>query len=213
MSLAICSTVLSAQSAAKGEAKASGGCAVAHSGNNDVITIQNCGIGKDEADKIVEMLRVVLANQKSDSRDAKLDELLELARKAANPYETTVTYQPDGVRRSFSPSTATFTVEDGGSADFRTMIDMQREGQWPQMIALARKDMDAYPGWFTPYAFLGEADFHLCQKKEATDALTKFVNDTAGATTYAKFRDVAQHILSELKTTEYERSCQTRIGR
>ncbi len=45
-----------------GKATATGECAVSHSGNNDVITIENCGIGKEQADKIVEMLKAVLAN-------------------------------------------------------------------------------------------------------------------------------------------------------
>jgi hypothetical protein len=76
------SSVLFAQNVTNtGKATASGTCAVSHSGNNDVISINNCGIGKQQADKIVEMLKAVLANQKNDERDSKLDEMVELARR------------------------------------------------------------------------------------------------------------------------------------
>jgi hypothetical protein len=78
----LCNSILFAQNITNtGKATASGTCAVSHSGNNDTIIIKNCGIGKEQADKIVKMLTAVLAYQKNNDRDAKLDELLELARR------------------------------------------------------------------------------------------------------------------------------------
>lgn len=63
---------------------ATGTCAISHSGNNDVITIKNCGIGREQADKIVEMLKAALAD--GVVRDAKIDELLKIARTSPSAY-------------------------------------------------------------------------------------------------------------------------------
>jgi len=69
------------QATKTGPATASGGCAVSHSGNNDTIIISNCGIGKEQADKIIAMLRAVLADRDLSHVNAKLDDLLVLASK------------------------------------------------------------------------------------------------------------------------------------
>lgn len=74
-----------AQATTNGKATASGGCGVsAHSGNNDIINIKinNCGIGKEQGNKIIELLNKILANNKDlAAMNTKLDELLEVASK------------------------------------------------------------------------------------------------------------------------------------
>lgn len=69
------------------KAVASGECAVAHQGNGDVITISNCGIGREQGKKIESLLREIIAGQKSDDIDSKLDQLLLIA---SRPNVTTV---------------------------------------------------------------------------------------------------------------------------
>jgi hypothetical protein len=66
------------QSTKTGTASASGNCAVAHSGNNDTITIKNCGIGVEQGDKIVFLLNEVLSRGDLTSINKKLDELLSI---------------------------------------------------------------------------------------------------------------------------------------
>jgi hypothetical protein len=64
------------QSIQTGPARASGDCAIAHSGNYDKITIQNCGIGEEQGKKIIKVLDAIVHGQ--ESTDAKLDEILEI---------------------------------------------------------------------------------------------------------------------------------------
>jgi hypothetical protein len=64
-----------------GSASASGGCAVSHVGNSDTIIIKNCGIGQEQGEKIVALLKAVLANRGLSEANAKLDELLAIASK------------------------------------------------------------------------------------------------------------------------------------
>lgn len=209
----LCGTILAAQSATNnGKATATGTCAVSHSGNNDVITIRDCGIGKEQADKIVEMLKAILANQESDSRDAKLNELLELARKAANPYGTVVTYEPNGLRHSITQSLGQIDADHGGIDDYRAMVEKYKSGDWQGLVALAQKAMETYPGWFTPRIFLGQAQIQLCEKEEAIKSLNQFLRDTEGATAYASLRNDAQRWLSAIESDRYNQICPSQSG-
>jgi hypothetical protein len=67
------------QTITNGKATASGGCSVAHSGNDDTIIIKNCGIGAEQGQKIIDLIKEVLANQDLAAINKKLDELLSLA--------------------------------------------------------------------------------------------------------------------------------------
>jgi hypothetical protein len=66
-----------------GSATAKGTCNVANSGSQNIIVIKNCGIGKEQAEKIVSMLKAALSNRSITEINAKLDELLALASKAS----------------------------------------------------------------------------------------------------------------------------------
>ena len=83
IAVAIISAVLAfsahGQTTTNGKATASGGCSVAHSGNDDTIIIKNCGIGAEQGQKIIDLIKEVLANQDLATINNKLDELLRLA--------------------------------------------------------------------------------------------------------------------------------------
>lgn len=64
------------QAAQIGPSSASGGCAVSHSGNYDIITIKNCGIGEEQGKKVIKVLDAIVQGQ--ESTEAKLDEILEI---------------------------------------------------------------------------------------------------------------------------------------
>jgi hypothetical protein len=66
---------LNGQSTTNGKATASGECSVAHSGNNDTITIKNCGIGEEQGDRIIKMLNQLVT---ASDINAKLDQLLAI---------------------------------------------------------------------------------------------------------------------------------------
>lgn len=206
----LCSVCFPQNQTSTGMASATGTCAVSHSGNNDVIRINNCGIGKAEADKIVEMLKSVLANQKDDERDAKLDELLALARRALNPYGTVSTYDPSGVRRDATYSTGKTSVNADATKDFSEMLAAQDHEDWGKLVSLANSAITKYPGWFTPFSFLGEAQFHLCMKEEARASLKRFLSDTENASAYAIGRRSSQTMFERLDNGYFEAVCAKR---
>lgn len=67
------------QTTVNGKAKTVGACSVAHSGNQDIIVIKNCGVGAEQGRKIIELLNKVLLDQDKVSVSAKLDHLIEIA--------------------------------------------------------------------------------------------------------------------------------------
>jgi hypothetical protein len=71
--------------ATNGSAKSSGECSVAHSGNYDTITIQNCGMGEEQGKKIEELLNKVLTNHDMADANAKLDQLLAIVSSLGPP--------------------------------------------------------------------------------------------------------------------------------
>ena len=55
-----------------GEAISNGNCSVSISGNNNTITIPNCGLKDEQAKQIVDMLRQLLGGQADEKRNAKI---------------------------------------------------------------------------------------------------------------------------------------------
>jgi hypothetical protein len=138
------------QTTQTGSAKASGNCAVSHSGNYDTITIQNCGIGEEQGKKIIDLLNAVFAKQNHDDQNAKLDELLVIAKRIANPYGSVVTYYPNGTRRTVTQSTGSIVVDDGATADCKLLEEKEKTHDWQGLIDVAQNAITKYPGWFTP---------------------------------------------------------------
>jgi hypothetical protein len=77
-SLAIVFGSVNAQ-AQTGPAVAAGACSIANSGDAENLTI-NCGIGKEQGQKIIDMLNHALASKDVATVNAKLDELLQIAK-------------------------------------------------------------------------------------------------------------------------------------
>jgi hypothetical protein len=68
------------QTATTGRANTSGTCSPATTGNSNKFII-NCGIGKEQGEKIIHLLNTVLSKKDLAEIDAKLDELIEIAAK------------------------------------------------------------------------------------------------------------------------------------
>jgi hypothetical protein len=192
-----------------GPATAIGECAVSHSGNYDRINIKNCGIGEEQGKKIIDLLKAVLANQNHDQENAKLDELLVIAKRFVNKYGTATTYDPNGSRREVTQSTGTVTMNDSATKDYKTMLLTEKSANWRKQIEFAHNAIEAYPDWFTPHLFLGEAQAHLCMTSGANASLSRFVDDTANATTYSSMNGDARKMLAFMETEEYRKTCST----
>ena len=125
-----------AQKTTNGKSTASGACGVSsHSGNNDTISIyvKNCGIGKEQGAKIIELLNKVLANQDISTVNAKLDELLEVASK---PVQTQNCFGSNCFQ-----GTNYGGVEDFGPPKL-AMTDAQRDSITDAMKKFFRRDRD-----------------------------------------------------------------------
>ena len=70
-----------AQTQPSPKATAVGQCAVSHTGNGDVINITSCGIGKEQGEKIIQLLKNVANKKDLVEINAKLDELVEASKK------------------------------------------------------------------------------------------------------------------------------------
>jgi hypothetical protein len=194
------------QTTTNGKATASGTCAVSHSGNDDTIIIKNCGIGIEQGNKIIEILKAVLANQDLTTVNAKLDELLKVASRS-NPYASVTTYTLDGVKRTENQSTGLTRLDQSGQLDFRNMVQKQTNEDWAGLVTTTQAAITKYPGWFTPFGLLGEAQMKLCRGTEATASLTKFIQDTDGAEAYEGVRTTAQQMLEQVQSPQYKLSC------
>ncbi len=199
--------IANSQSTQTGPATATGECAVSHSGNYDRITIQNCGIGKEQGEKIIQLLQALAANKDRDDQNAKLDELLEITKRIANPYGSVTTYQPEGTRRTVTQSSGMTNVDSAALPDFQLLSGKEKSGDWQGLLDLAQKSIEQYPGWFTPMAFVGEAQMRLCHPNEAKEAFTEFLTDSEGADAFAPMRTSVQNSLANLQSDKYKAYC------
>ena len=87
-----------------GKAETRGSCSPANTGNVGQITINCSGMSKEQAQKMVEILNKILANQLDPTQVmSKLDEILH----AVDPNRPVTTYEFQGLRRITSPGRVT----------------------------------------------------------------------------------------------------------
>ncbi|MGF7178743.1 hypothetical protein [Tunturiibacter psychrotolerans] len=127
------------QTTTTGRATSSGTCGVtSHSGNNDTINvfIKNCGVGKEQGDKIIALLQEVLAGHDLDTVNSKLDQLLKIAREGQTRRLSTEQIESIKNYLAKTPSTnfagISFSSSDRDSTiyagDFK---DVFKEKNWP----------------------------------------------------------------------------------
>jgi hypothetical protein len=85
LTLLVISTICLGQTK-NGTATANGQCSIAISGNNNTVPtaksfLDSCGIGKEQGEKIIQLLNTVFAKRDAVQINAKLNELIEIAKK------------------------------------------------------------------------------------------------------------------------------------
>jgi hypothetical protein len=96
----------------------------------------NCGIAKEQGEKMLAILIKVLANQiDPDAVMKKLDEILH----AVNPNAPKVTYTFDGSKREISPGRSSLTA-GVAFGEFQQMISLQNSGDWADLLRFASRD-------------------------------------------------------------------------
>jgi hypothetical protein len=77
-SLLLLGTAVHSLGQTTGKASANGTCNAVNTGNSSTLRVQ-CGVGKNQAEKIIRLLNAVLAKRDALQINAKLDELLDIA--------------------------------------------------------------------------------------------------------------------------------------
>lgn len=135
LTLLLLTANLFGQAAQTGPSKASGVCAISHSGNNDTITISNCGIGAEQGSKIISLLKEILAKGDIASINAKLDELIKVARQPVQSQTCTDSNCFQGVnngsveQNQFGPPPATISYSPTSRSN-REGVGPEYKGQF-----------------------------------------------------------------------------------
>ena len=185
-----------------GKAETRGSCSPANTGNVGQITISCSGMSKEQAQKMVEILNKILANQLDTAQVmSKLDEILH----TIDPNRPVTSYEFQGFRRIISPGRV--NADDAAVANFQAFGTKLQTQDWAGLSALAEQQKSERPEWFTPYFFAGVAYINLCQKEKAVENLEYFVKRANGIPTFEKPVKKAETMLDAIKAGEVAPSC------
>jgi hypothetical protein len=177
-----------------GKAETRGSCSPANTGNVGQITINCSGMSKEQAQKMVEIMNKILANQLDPTQVmSKLDEILH----AVDPNRSVTTYDFQGMRRMTSPGK--MLSDDSASENFQQFGTKAKAQDWAGLSALAEQQKLERPEWFTPYYAAGMAYINLCQKQKALDNLEYFVKRAEGVPTFEQPVKQAEGWLGDIK--------------
>lgn len=112
--------VSAAQAQSTGSATSNGACSIANSGPNATKLVVNCGVGKAQGEKIIQLLNTLLAKKDVADIDAKLDQLIAMA---SQPVQQIVNC---GNARNCAGTNTEQTYNQYGPPKY-SMTDAQRE--------------------------------------------------------------------------------------
>jgi len=161
-----------AQTTKTGGAKTTGPCSPAVSGSQNIFQI-NCGIDKQQGQKMIDILNKILANQLDPAAVmAKLDEIL----KAVNPNIPVKVYSCDGEWQTHGPAaSAMFAIQSGGDRSaYLEMVNLYNSGQYTTVLKQCLDEIRSTPEWLTPRLFCGLAYLSLGNKDKAKAMLKEF---------------------------------------
>jgi hypothetical protein len=110
--------------------------------------------------------------------------LLELQAKKAERGITSV-YDFRGNNRSTSPGRITMYA-GGKDGEFRKIVELRNQGRWKELLDECEREMQATPGWLTPYMFAGIAHASLGNREEAVRLLRHVKLNAAGDPEYSE---------------------------
>ncbi len=167
-------------------------CSIANTGNDNKISI-NCGIGREQGQKMLAILNKILANQLDpDAVITKLDDISKDVKRLRRGVSSR--YDFNGVLHEQRPGITNTTIGDDYSA-FQKMVDLHQKHDWTQLLQIAEERIKKTPDWLTPYLFSGIANANLGNKQAAIDRLKFVEEESAGDSAYAD----AGRILRELQ--------------
>jgi hypothetical protein len=185
------------QTLTTGQATTNTPCSVANSGNGNKIQI-NCGIGKEQGQKIIAILNKIVANQLDpDVVMAKLDEIL----KAVNPNLPTKVYFCDGHWRTAGPgpNVALQLNLGGDDSAFQGMVQLNNSGRYADLLNACLAQIQSAPEWLTPRLFCGLAYLGAGDKSKAKEMLTEFDSKTGPAYNIDGCQQMSDHLHKALQ--------------
>jgi hypothetical protein len=180
------------QTTTGGKAETTGTCSPAASGSNNTFTI-NCGIGREQGQKMLAVLNKILENQLDpDAVMAKLDEIL----KAVNPNLPAKTYFCNGQWRMAGPGAhAGLEINTGGDdSSFQEMIRMNNSQEYADLLKACLGQITATPEWLTPRLFCGLAYLGAGDKIKAKEMLREFDSKTGPAYSVDACQQMSDHL-------------------
>jgi hypothetical protein len=183
-----------------GNAKTTGACSPAISGNNNQVSINCQGISKEQAEKMTSILNKILANQIDPAIViAKLDEIL----KSINPNARTTTYNCSGNQtRSTGPGRnagleVNLTV--GDDSVLQEMIRLYNSRLYSDLLKLSVSQIQSRPEWLTSRLFAGVAYLNLGDGVKAKEMLKEFDSKTGPAYDAEPCQQIAIFLHSHLQ--------------
>jgi hypothetical protein len=170
------------QTTTSGKAETTGPCSPAVTGGNNQFSINCRGIGKEQGQKMLDILNKILANQLNPNAVlAKLDEIL----KAVNPNIPVKAYACNGEWRTVGPGQATALEVNMGGNDsaFQNMIRLNNSKQYADLLNECLAQISSTPEWLTPRLFCGMAYMASGNKVKVKEMLTEFDSRTGPAYT------------------------------
>jgi hypothetical protein len=170
-----------------------GPCSPVAPNNTGTITIHCGGISPKLGNQLVAILNRIAKNQLDpDAVMAKLDEIgKDVKRLGRGIYSG---YDFNGARREQRPGYSGVIVGEETGV-FQTMVGLQKEQKWKELLNVAETQIKKTPDWLTPYIFSGMANAQLGQRNAAIERLEFVVDQSAGDSNYGD----AARILAALK--------------
>jgi hypothetical protein len=187
-----------AQTTQTGEAKTTGSCSPAVTGNNNQFSINCQGISKEQGQKMLVILNKILDNQLDPAAVmSKLDEIL----RAVNPNIPTKTYFCNGQWKTTGASArAAFEISMGGDdSAFQEMIHLNNSRNYQDLLRVSLAQISSKPEWLTPRLFCALAYIGLGDVQRAKELLKEFDSKTGPAYDVDACRQMTAYLHSVLR--------------
>jgi hypothetical protein len=160
--------------ATTGQASTDAPCSIANSGSDNKIQI-NCGIGKDQGQKMIAILNKILADRlDADVVMAKLDEILH----AVNPNLPTKAYFCNGSWRSIGIGANSGMQMNANFAPDPSLAEMANltntNNQYEKLLKVCSFQIESNPDWLTPRLFCAIAYRSLGNTAKAKEMLEAY---------------------------------------
>lgn len=188
-----------AQTNKTGDAKTSGTCSPAVTGNNNQFKITCDGISPEQGKQLLSIMNRIL----SQALDPKLvmDKLDEIENevKKGNSHVWSG-YDFNGARRSESPGRA--SVVAGPEINiFQQLNQLYTSKDWAGLLSLSENQIKATPEWATPYFFSAIANAQLGHRDVAVERLQQFLSGADDRIDYQHAAAYAKQLLAQLQGT------------